>query len=155
MSKLEVGVAIREATASDHVVCAEILTRAWRSALPTRPRRVDLGEFRRQTLGELLLVAVVADEVVAFISIWQPDWFVHHLFVDPAFQHQGIGSSLLEHLARLSGDHALSLKCQVENHAAIGFYERHGFRRTELRGRDEFGEWVELERAGWHSSDTP
>jgi ribosomal protein S18 acetylase RimI-like enzyme len=137
-------VRVREATPLDLAACAEILVRAWSSALPNRPRRVALDDFREQTGGELLLVATLERDPVGFISVWSPVWFVHHLFVDPRHQGRGIGSRLLGHVSTLAGGRSLSLKCQVENRAALRFYERHGFRTTDSRGRDEFGEWVEL-----------
>jgi ribosomal protein S18 acetylase RimI-like enzyme len=154
MSEAQPEIGIREGSASDHAICAEILSRAWNSALPTRPRRVGVREFREQTLDELVLVAVSGREPVGFISVWKPSWFVHHLFVDPAFQGRNIGSRLLGHIAALAGEHEMGLKCQIENRAAIRFYERHGFQCTALRGSDEFGEWVELRRCAPESSGT-
>jgi GNAT superfamily N-acetyltransferase len=135
---------VREATAPELAICAEILCSAWNSALPSRPRRVGIEVFRDQTLDELLLVAAIQDDPVGFISLWKPSWFVHHLFVEPRCQGQGIGSFLLRHVSALAGSHPLSLKCQTENRAAIRFYERRGFHPTDSRGTDEYGEWVEF-----------
>ena len=136
--------AVREATSDDHAICARILTQAWVSALPTRRRKVGLAEFREQTEGELLFVAACKRSVVGFISIWEQEWFVHHLFVDPAFQNRGVGTRLLIHVSTLAGDRELSLKCPTDNQSAIRFYTRLGFNPTALQGVDEFGEWVEL-----------
>lgn len=144
MSESASTVRIREATTSEHAICAQILTSAWNSTSPSRPRRVTIHEFREQTLGEILLVATSEDGVVGFISVWRPSWFVHHLFIDPMSQGSGIGSCLLEYVSILAAGHPLSLKCQTENRAAIRFYERHGFQQTDSRGSDDFGEWVEL-----------
>jgi len=137
-------VRIREATPADLAICAGILERAWHSALPARPRRVAVDDLREQTRGELLLLATLERNPAGFISVWRPEWFVHHLFVDPSWQGRGIGGRLLEHVSRLADRHPLRLKCQTENRAAIRFYERHGFRATESRGCDAFGEWVGL-----------
>jgi len=135
---------IRVAAHEDHAACAGILAESWLSALPSRRRNVGLAEFRDQTEGELLLVAVLEPDVVGFISLWTKEWFVHHLFVDPAYQNQGVGTRLLTHAATLAGDRELSLKCQVQNEGAIRFYGRLGFKQTTRKGVDEFGEWVEL-----------
>ncbi len=149
MSEPAGKLAVREATPADHAACADILGRAWNSSLPTRPRLVGIDEFREQTRGELLLVAVRGHTVAGFISVWEPDWFIHHLFVEPAFQGSGIGRRLVEHVSAQASDRELSLKCQVDNAAAIRFYERNGFRCTASRGVGDFGEWVELRQ---HSS---
>jgi ribosomal protein S18 acetylase RimI-like enzyme len=140
------GFAIRAAVAEDHEICARILTESWLSALPNRPRRVDLIGFREQTDGELLFVSASERRVAGFISVWAQEWFVHHLFVDPALQNRGVGTGLLEHVAMLAGENGLALKCQTENRDAIRFYTRFGFKPTALRGDDEFGEWVQLRR---------
>jgi ribosomal protein S18 acetylase RimI-like enzyme len=138
------GFAIRAAVAEDHESCARILTESWISALPHRPREVGLIEFREQTDGELLFVSANERGIAGFISVWAQEWFVHHLFVDPVFQNRGVGTGLLEHVAMLAGEGALTLKCQAENQDAIRFYARFGFTPTGLRGHDEFGEWVQL-----------
>jgi len=116
----------------------------WNAALPDTPRRVGVQDFRDETRGELVFLAMQDGIPVGFLSVWEASCFVHHLFVDPMFQGRGIGSCLLRHAAVLSGDRPLSLKCQTENRSAIQFYERHGFHRTELRGSDKFGDWIEL-----------
>jgi ribosomal protein S18 acetylase RimI-like enzyme len=136
--------AIRPAVAEDHEICARILTEAWLSALPNWPRQVGLIAFREQTHGELLFVSACERRLAGFISVWQQEWFVHHLFVDPAFQNRGVGTVLLEHVAMLAGENELTLKCQAENQDAIRFYTRFGFEPTALRGHDELGEWVQL-----------
>lgn len=136
--------AIRAAVPEDHAACARIFSESWHSALPSKRRTVGVAELRHQTEGELLLVAALEGGIAGFISVWAQEWFVHHLFVDPAFQSRGVGTRLLMHAATLAGDRELSLKCQTENHSAIRFYTRLGFRLTAVRGADEFGDWVEL-----------
>lgn len=88
----------------------------------------QLTDFDRHTEGEQIWLAMVSDEVVGFISIWQPDSFIHHLFVSPNSQRSGIGSMLLG-IAKQSHSE-LSLKCLLANQNAIGFYRSQGFKIT-------------------------
>jgi GNAT superfamily N-acetyltransferase len=137
-------VKIREAKAPELATCALVLESAWASAFPDLPRRVTPEQFREQTHGELILVATHKGDLAAFISVWTASWFVHHLFVAPEHQAHGIGGRLLRFVLALSGANSLGLKSQVENRAAIRFYDRHGFKPTGSRGSDEFGEWIEM-----------
>ncbi|CAH0539545.1 hypothetical protein [Vibrio marisflavi] len=41
----------------------------------------SLADFELDTEGERILVALVGEHVVGFISIWEPENFVHHLYV--------------------------------------------------------------------------
>ncbi len=58
--------------------------------------------------------------------------------VDPAFQHQGVGSVLLEALVERSrelGASAVLLEVRVDNDAALGLYAKHGFEQLGIRKR--------------------
>ena len=58
---------------------------------------------------------------------------IEKLFVEPAFQGQGIGGALIEHAVKeTAGRRLLVLE---KNLNAIRFYERHGFKATEERQR--------------------
>ena len=74
---------IREAAASDREALATILYRASRDVFPLAGiERVDAAEFDRQTAGESILVAEKDDRPVGFSSVWDPDHFLHHFFID-------------------------------------------------------------------------
>ena len=137
---------IRKAKLQDYSVCANIYANAWNKALPVVKRTIGLDDFEKETDGELIFVASVNKQVSGYISIWQPDWFVHHLYVDPGFHGRGIGKGLMVFAASLAKPHVLSLKCQVANANAIGFYKSLGFIETEERGVDEYGDWILLRK---------
>ncbi len=103
-----------------------------------------VAEFKRVTEGELILVAERGDEIVGFASIWEPDSFLHHLFVHPTFQRQGIGGSLL---AACDGyfQSAPSLKCLKSNTRALDFYKSQGW-IIESDGEDETGTYFVLSK---------
>ena len=124
--------------------CARIYADAWNRSLPGVPRQISTDDFKNEVDGELTLVATENGEVVGYISIWEPNWFIHHLYVKPSKHGTGIGSSLVTHAETLAGSHALSLKCQVANTSAAGFYAALGFVEVSERGTDEYGPWLKF-----------
>ena len=105
----------------------------------------DVGEYRledfvAETEGEAVTVVEdAAGKVAGFISVWERENFVHHLYVDPEVQGRGFGTALLE---TLEGRH--ELKCQVRNVRAYRFYLRRGWREVS-QGRDLVGEYALME----------
>jgi len=100
----------------------------------------NLHDFDHQTEGEFVLVAVLDDEVVGFISLWMPNNFIHHLYIDEKHQHQKIGSKLLEEAINTMNS-PITLKCLRNNTKAIDFYKKKGFIETE-KGQSAQGEYI-------------
>ncbi|MBA4850652.1 GNAT family N-acetyltransferase [Emticicia sp. BO119] len=90
----------------------------------------QLYAFDTDTAGELTLVARVDEVVIGFISAYQPDNFIHHLYVNNEFQGQGIGTMLLNTMLE-NLQAPVRLKCLKKNKAGMAFYERNGFVRKE------------------------
>jgi GNAT superfamily N-acetyltransferase len=86
----------------------------------------QLSDFDKQTEEEFVLVAQAGAEVVGFISIWEADNFIHHLYVSQNHQGLGIGSHLLSSAAGRFG-YPLKLKCLTRNKPALDFYLLKGF----------------------------
>ncbi|WP_367874070.1 GNAT family N-acetyltransferase [Luteolibacter sp. Populi] len=86
-----------------------------------------LEDFAEQTAGEAIRVAEDGDaEVTGFLSVWEAENFVHHLFVADGHRGTGTGRALLEDLrSRMPGP--FRLKCIVANTAALDFYRRLGW----------------------------
>ncbi len=78
-------------------------------------------DFDRDTKGEKIWVAANATNPVGFISVWEPENFIHHLFVHPKATGQGIGSALLKKCLHNIGRPA-ALKCDDQNSKARDFY---------------------------------
>ena len=55
------------------------------------------------------------------------------LFIDPAYQGQGVGRALVDHAASLS--HGLTVDVNEQNEGACAFYRKLGFHQM---GRSEF-----------------
>ncbi len=133
---------VRTLTPADVPACATIFEAAYPDAFAESPRRIGATEFAAETDDELVLVATNGARVCGFASLYVPESFLHHLYVDPASYRRGIGSALLrEAMTRASG--RLSLKCQHSNGRARNFYARHGFIEGE-HGANSYGPWLRL-----------
>jgi GNAT superfamily N-acetyltransferase len=96
--------------------------------------------------GEALLVAVDGnDQPEGFVSVWEPEAFIHHLYVRNGSRNRGIAKQLLDSLAsRLP--RPWRLKCVRANDAALSFYLDHGWVEVSS-GVGEDGPYAVLERA--------
>lgn len=102
-----------------------------------------LDDFIKQTQGEYILTAFWNDIPVGFISIWIPNNFIHHLYVDHAHQGKSIGSQLLTQ-AISKTNFPLTLKCLENNTKAIDFYIKKGFIEKE-KGNSSNGIYILFE----------
>ncbi|HAS6073917.1 GNAT family N-acetyltransferase [Vibrio vulnificus] len=84
-----------------------------------------LEDFDRDSQGERIWLSEVLGNAAGFISIWEADNFVHHLYVATEYQGQGIGAMLLNGAKAKYGN--LSLKCMAQNQKALSFYMSQGF----------------------------
>lgn len=105
----------------------------------------QLVDFDTHTEGERVLVAAVEGEVLGFASIWEPDSFLHNLFVHPSAKRIGIGQALLKSCATYFSKPP-TLKCLVANSNALQFYKAQGW--TILREEtDADGPYFLMEKA--------
>ena len=137
---------IRLAIPRDHAVCAQIFLRSRIAGFHwILSSRFDLGDFEPSILDEELWVAEREGRIVGFASIFLEEDFLHNLFVDPDVQRAGVGSLLLEKFIQRTKRPSL-LKCLSANHAALAFYQKHGWEKME-RGEEEFGQyWLLIKR---------
>lgn len=133
---------VRRAAREERSRLADIFLVARRHAFTwLLPSRFKHNDFKRETEGELIIVAEVEGQVVGFASIWEPDAFIHHLYVDPAMHRRGVGRALIAGLVEICGDKPLELKCQTNNKPAMAFYKRLGF-QTADSGVSDMGPWI-------------
>lgn len=96
---------------------------------------VDPGRFHREdfaahTQGERVFVCEDPHGTIAgFLALWEPDDFIHMLYILPAFQGRGAGTALLYALPDWP-ERRYRLKCLVRNTRAIAFYRALGFEIT-------------------------
>ena len=120
--------------------------REGRSEATWLPPTVMELDFTRDTDGESLLVAVGSDdEPEGFVSVWEPDAFIHHLYVRAGSRQKGIGTQLLESL-RSQLPKPWRLKCVRANDGALTFYLRRGWLEISS-GVGEDGPYAVLEKA--------
>lgn len=84
-------------------------------------QKVKLTDFDESTQGELILAAIIKNQIAGFISVWENDSFIHNLFVLPQYRGFGIGKRLIEEVSKTI-PLPLTLKCMKANRAAVAFY---------------------------------
>ncbi len=136
--------AIRRALPADALPLQRLFhdCRARADWLPTKVRfEANLVE---ESKGETILVAIEdSGEVLGFVSVWEPESFVHHLYVRPDRMRIGIGRALLHSLKDFL-PFPWRLKCPPGNVAALAFYARLGWRQIRAGG-SEWGPYFLLE----------
>ena len=106
-----------------------------------------LPDFAAESAGELVFVCRNPDDcVLGFISIWEPEAFIHHLYVDPLHKRCGVGSTLLGSLDQWLPK-PWRLKCVEKNTSAHAFYRALGWRTID-RGEGDHGTYLLLEYIG-------
>lgn len=86
----------------------------------------QLADFDHDSSGEAVFVAEINGQIAGFASLMRVMDFVHLLFVAPEFRHQGVGHALIQRL-RQEAVGTLTLKCVIDNEAALQFYASEGF----------------------------
>jgi ribosomal protein S18 acetylase RimI-like enzyme len=149
---MNTGISIRRAEAKDSAVLARIFLESRLDAFYWQnPARFRLEDFEKETAGETVFVAEdESGNLLGFISVWEPERFVHHLYIAPDQQRRGIGKRLLESLSSWL-PLPYRLKCKVKNGAACAFYRKNRWVETG-RDTDEQGEYLVLE---FHRSKAP
>lgn len=136
---------IRKAQPADTAELAALFLESRRRAFHWHDaERYQLDDFQKQTEGEVIMVAVDDDKkVLGFISVWEPDRFIHHLFVSSDYQRSEIGTLLLRSLKSWLPQ-PYRLKCLVANQRACAFYLKNGWREVD-RGNTEDGDHLVFE----------
>ena len=136
---------IRQAVPEDHPHCAAIFLAAYRQAFPMHQAGYYVPErYFESIAGEEQWVAVENGVIVAVLSIYWPENFIHSLYVTPGRQGRGYGRRLLDAIAaRAKG--VCELKSDKVNKRAIAFYKHLGWREVG-EGTAETGPWVRLRK---------
>ncbi len=135
---------VRIATTADTEAILQLYGRIVRQAawLPADARLQT--DFASVSQEELVHVSFAPDGLLkGFLSVYEADSFVHHLYVAPEFARQGVGTALLAFLhTRLP--FPWRLKCVRANASALAFYSSLGWREVGS-GDGEQGAYVVLE----------
>ncbi|WP_114367094.1 GNAT family N-acetyltransferase [Bremerella cremea] len=88
-------------------------------------------DFAAVSQGEQVFVAETrSGEIAGLISVWEPESFVHTLYVVPNHQRKGVGSMLLDSLEDWL-PRPWRLKCVAANRQAVSFYQGRGWKLIE------------------------
>ncbi len=91
-----------------------------------------LSDFDLDTEGEQIWMAVSGEKVLGFVSVWEAESFIHHLYICPKTLRFGAGSALLNTCKQHYS--VLTLKCLTANENAIGFYRSQGIVISSTEG---------------------
>jgi len=105
----------------------------------------ELSDFEKYTENEMILVAEKDQEYLGFASIFLQENFLHHLFIAPNAQNQGVGTALL-HAAEQLFTGTGYLKCLSENKQALSFYLGYGWEAIST-GESEEGGYILMSKA--------
>ncbi|MDR0225433.1 MAG: GNAT family N-acetyltransferase [Burkholderiaceae bacterium] len=131
------GLSVRAAVPEDVPALRALFLRARRDSFAWQDGRAwQLEDFDAQTRGERLWVAVHGLRVVGFIALWEPDDFIHHLYIDRPWRRRGVGGRLLKGLPGWSATR-FRLKCLCRNAAALAFYRAGGFAEVGSGGEGD------------------
>ena len=142
---------LRRATPDDAAALQELFQTS-RAAATWLPEGARLqANFAAESEQETVLVAELTNgdgttAIVGLLSVFEPERFVHHLYIRADHQRLGIGRALLAEL-RAFLPFPWRLKCPPANVAAIRFYQAAGWRPIAT-GDSSWGKYVLLERNG-------
>ena len=129
---------IRKArNAADIADAAALYERSGSEAFTWRPKGYFKAEDFVQFAGEEdVWLALASGALLGILSLFEPENFIHCLYVDPNAQRLGVGRALVDYVRRETG-RPLTLKLDVPNRRAIAFYEATGWKR--MTGPDDYG----------------
>ncbi|MFO1235672.1 MAG: GNAT family N-acetyltransferase [Alphaproteobacteria bacterium] len=138
-------VSVRRAAPEELPEAAALYERVARATLPwLPPESQSAATFLEAAAEEAVFVAVAAGRIVGLAALYEPEHFLHSLFVDADWQGQGVGLALLKAAASAAAG-PLSLKVQLRNTGARRFYAREGFQEADGGGEGDAA-WVRLVR---------
>ncbi|WP_212970865.1 GNAT family N-acetyltransferase [Paenibacillus cineris] len=133
---------IREASKIDYPQLRQIYLESRRKSFHwANTEEMNLDDFDRDTTEEYILLAEEHSRILGFASLYLPENFIHNLFVHPDFSGKGVGTQLVNHAIEKMGK-PVRLKCVSENHKALGFYEKSGWKKVVEEGKPREKYWV-------------
>lgn len=136
---------IRMATREDLSALREIYYDSRVDHFTWMGKSLSLLDYDSATAGEAVFLVEENAEILAFMSVYEPESFIHLLFVKSGREGQGIGGRLLVELLR-NQNRTVTLKCLLRNESARYFYEKHGFRIVKEEVDEHDGPYFVMEK---------
>lgn len=89
-------------------------------------KQIDFSDFDLATMDEMVWLVEEQGEILGFLSLYEPENFIHLFFIKPGQEGKGIGRLLLGKIMK-NQCQSLSLKCLTRNQRAFQFYTKYGF----------------------------
>ncbi|AWB81305.1 ribosomal-protein-alanine N-acetyltransferase [Corynebacterium yudongzhengii] len=129
---------VRELKPADAARCAELEKQLFAGESPW-PENVFLVEFAAP--NTFYVGAFEAERLIAYAGIamlgprQDPEFEVHTIGVDPAYQRRGLGRELMDQITHAADllDGPMFLEVRTDNDAAIRLYEDFGFHTLATR----------------------
>lgn len=135
---------VLQASASDRPAIERLYAEAIGRAAWLPPRARLRADFSEVSHGEMVYVIKAdAGKLAGFVAVYEPESFVHHLFVAPQYQRRGLASLLLSSLHTWL-PLPWRLKCIRGNTDALSFYAISGWKDVGA-GESEEGPYLVLE----------
>ena len=136
---------LRRARSDEINACAALYERVGNATFSWRPknwfRAADFLHFAKE---EVVFIAEANGQILGLLSLYEPESFVHCLYVDQPAQGLGVGSALIAHATK-EAPGPLSLKVDEPNKRANVFYKHLGFKREDS-GNDHGVRWLLLKQ---------
>jgi len=120
---------LRNATPADQDSVLSVFLDAWTKLCLELGIDIDMGNLPRFRI-DATKVALVDDELVGFFRLNESRELLERIYVNPVYQHSGVGGLLLKNAEELG---AKELWVDEGNVNAQRFYESHGWADSGLR----------------------
>jgi ribosomal protein S18 acetylase RimI-like enzyme len=149
---------VSDARPQDVTAIEDIRQKSWLKTYPDRRCGLTVADIKKQFNPQLRLSRIAQGEriintrparhtyvakdygaVVGFISCrWRyRRWEISSLYIDPAYERQGIGSRLMRRALRYIGLRKIYVSVAIYNIQAINFYKKFGFHATGRTGEKQ------------------
>lgn len=101
----------------------------------------SIKRFKSSFASENTTSVLVDHALVGFFSVSEKSdhLYLDHLYIDPKWQSQGVGTRILNHLIAYSDDKHLPIRVGVlKESRANAFYIKHGFQATKTTEWDTY-----------------
>lgn len=132
-----------------HAIDEALYSPEQKQAWAPEPDADSRRRWQQRIVDQKPFVALVGDQLAGFMTI-EPDGLIDLFFVDPDYQHQGVGEALYHQVLKEATNFGLSELTVEASKAAQPFFQNRGFSIRKVNEVSRHG--VTLENATMHYS---